>query len=110
MEDCQKMSRFCAGLCAGVMLLALTACESAPKKGDYAALVNAAGRSGMKGNGSFAAGSNNYPGYPELPIEVGSRGSWAPATGNHAPITALTDGSRGNGIANDSGGLGIGIH
>jgi hypothetical protein len=110
MEDRQKMSRIFAALSAGILLLALTACESTPKRGDYAALVNAAGRSGMAGNGPSAGGANSYPGYPELPIEGGSRGSWAPSTGNFPPITALSEGSRGNGIANDSGGIGIGIH
>jgi hypothetical protein len=93
-------------------LLGLTGCGKSEVSGphDYAYLINRSGTTGMKGLGPFAAGSNRHPGYPELPIEVGSRGAWAPSTGSHAPITALSDGSRGNGIANDSGGIGIGIH
>jgi hypothetical protein len=99
-----------AGL-AALALLMISGCgESHRAKGDYASLVNGSGTTGMKGNGSFASGANAHPGYNELPIEVGSRGAWAPATGNHPPITWSSEGTRGLGIANDSGGIGIGIH
>lgn len=102
---------FTNAVLAAIALVLIVGCgESHPAKGDYASLINGSGTTGMKGDGSFASGANAHPGYNELPIEIGSRGAWAPASGNHSPITWYAEGSRGLGIANDSGGIGIGIH
>jgi hypothetical protein len=100
---------------AACLAAMLTLCGCAKKESagehDYASLINRSGKTGMRGPGSFAGGSRSYPGYPELPVNGGNSGNWAPSTGNHEPITKPAgSASRGLGIANDSGGLGIGAH
>ncbi|MGI8908524.1 MAG: hypothetical protein ACR2IE_18775 [Candidatus Sumerlaeaceae bacterium] len=106
------MIRIFMAASAAAMLILLSGCGNSGNvsKGDYASLINRSGTTGVKGNGGFAAGSDDHPGYVEFPLAVGSQGNWAPAAGNHEPVTNLTVGSRGLGIANDSGGIGIGIH